>query len=169
MYVDPEAEIQRVGDAIERVIVGRRSGRQLLNAVPPGLVHGYLGMLASAERYELFYDPELLEPDQLREQIRAEIGSTADLVEFVASSRSARDLAEVLGILQRGEWKSAARRSGYQFYLNVRESVVEVRIDQGAAADLLFALEAFGPDLVRVSADGPRGRVPRPPGSARQS
>ena len=161
MDADPEeVETQRVGDAIRHVITGSRSRGQASDGVPLGLVAGYLGMLARAERYELYYDPELLEPGRLREQIRAKIGTTADLVEFVPSSRSARDLAEVLRKLHRREWDSAAKRTGYQFHLNMQDSVVDIWVDPGEApAELLFALEALGPDLVRVSADRPRGRA----------
>jgi hypothetical protein len=102
-------------------------------------------------RYEFFYDPRLLEASDLRERIRAEVGDTADPVDFVPSVNSTRDLAEAFRRLHRRDWHPMVTSTAYSGGLNFREAVIEVHVDASAPPDLIVALQALAPDLVRVT------------------
>ena len=154
MDADPDVEINRVIAAMERVIAGGRPSGKQLDGVPWGLSEGYLGTRSTGDRYEFFYDPRLLEASDLRERMRVEIGDTADLVDFVPSPNSTRDLAEVFRRINRGDWHPMVTSIGYAGRLNFREAVIEVHVEASAPPDLIVALQALGPDLVRVTSGG---------------
>jgi hypothetical protein len=152
VVTDPDTEVHRVVEALERAAIdgGRPRGKSPVGILW-GLAEGYLGTLLTAGRYEFFYDPNLLDPAEVRERARSDIGGAVDLVHFVPSAHSATELAEVLSRIGQRDWHPMVTTVPYGFSLNVREAVIEVDVDDSAPPDLIAALQSLGPGLVRIS------------------
>jgi hypothetical protein len=156
--VDPDDEYTRVMDGIQRAVLGREVRGKPLDGVPWGLMEGYLGTRLLADRYEIFYDPDLLDAEDLRERIRAEIDGKADQLGFQAARHSARRLAELHRRISLRDWHPAAKTTTFAFGVNVTEAVIDLTVDQSAPSDLLLALERLDPELIRVTTSRFTGR-----------
>lgn len=166
MDVGPDDEFTWVMDGIQRAVLGREVRGKPLDHIPWGLVEGYLGTLLLADRYEVFYDPDLLDAADFRDRIRAEIGGKADQLGFQPTRHSARRLAELYRRILLRDWHPSAKTTAFGFGVNVADAVIDLTVDESAPSDLVLALERLDPELIRVMTGRFMGRGRRPPDRA---